>query len=587
MKNLFKAVLFLVACVASLNDSPLLAQGTAFTYQGQLDANGTPASGVFDFQFSAYSDSAGMDLVSGPITVAPVTVANGAFSAVLDFGPGVFLGSPVWVEVQVKTDGGTDPYVPLSPLQELTPVPYAIFAESAQTATVASQATAVSAAAVSVSQLNTTAAPVPGQVLSFDGTELVWAAPPAGTGSGWSLTGNAGTAAGVNFLGTTDNAPLTLRAGNQTGFQLQSVTEAIAGAVRKTSMNVIAGWSGNGVTNNAVGATIAGGGEYYVDQSRLPFTIQGYPNIVSGDFGTIGGGFGNTAAYGGTVPGGALNVAGGENSFAAGTYATATNDGCFVWADGSTTSPFSSSARNQFLIRSTGGVGIGTASTPPGGLRVDSGGLAVTGASSPHYPNAAGVFVEKATGAGAVYAFDYNAFAPLPLALNSPGGNVGIATLNPQYTLDVAGTTQTHTLIITGGSDLAEPFKMGTQEIAKGSVVSIDENHPGELVLSAKAYDTRVAGIVSGANGVNPGIAIHQKGFNDGGQNVALTGRVYALADAASGAIRPGDLLTTSDNPGYAMKVTDHARAQGAILGKAMSELKEGKGLVLVLVTLQ
>ena len=35
------------------------------------------------------------------------------------------------------------------------------------------------------------------------------------------------------------------------------------------------------------------------------------------------------------------------------------------------------------------------------------------------------------------------------------------------------------------------------------------------------------------------------------------------------------------------MKVTDHAKAQGAILGKAMSSLKEGKGLVLVLVSLQ
>ena len=39
--------------------------------------------------------------------------------------------------------------------------------------------------------------------------------------------------------------------------------------------------------------------------------------------------------------------------------------------------------------------------------------------------------------------------------------------------------------------------------------------------------------------------------------------------------------------PGRAMKVTDHARAAGAILGKAMSTLQEGQGMVLVLVTLQ
>ena len=35
------------------------------------------------------------------------------------------------------------------------------------------------------------------------------------------------------------------------------------------------------------------------------------------------------------------------------------------------------------------------------------------------------------------------------------------------------------------------------------------------------------------------------------------------------------------------MKVTDSSRAQGAILGKAMSRLSDGQGLVLVLVSLQ
>jgi len=73
----------------------------------------------------------------------------------------------------------------------------------------------------------------------------------------------------------------------------------------------------------------------------------------------------------------------------------------------------------------------------------------------------------------------------------------------------------------------------------------------------------------------------------EGGENVALSGRVHVQADASFGAIKPGDLLTTSDTPGHAMKVTDHARAQGAILGKAMTCLKEGKGTVLILVTLQ
>ncbi len=111
-----------------------------------------------------------------------------------------------------------------------------------------------------------------------------------------------------------------------------------------------------------------------------------------------------------------------------------------------------------------------------------------------------------------------------------------------------------------------------------------DAKNPGQLKLADRPYDTRVAGVVSGANGIHPGIQMQQQGLLEGGRNVALTGRVYVQADASNGAIKPGDLLTTSSNPGRAMKVSDHTRAEGAILGKAMTGLKEGKGTVLVLI---
>jgi hypothetical protein len=151
----------------------------------------------------------------------------------------------------------------------------------------------------------------------------------------------------------------------------------------------------------------------------------------------------------------------------------------------------------------------------------------------------------------------------------------------------VTSNASVSTLTIRGGSDLAEPFQMSEVDIPKGSLVIIDDESPGKLKLAGQEYDTRVAGIVSGANGINPGISLHQEGVTDLGQNVALSGRVYALADATYGAIKPGDLLTSSGTPGHVMKVTNHARAQGAIVGKAMSGLKGGKGMVLVLVSLQ
>ncbi len=153
-----------------------------------------------------------------------------------------------------------------------------------------------------------------------------------------------------------------------------------------------------------------------------------------------------------------------------------------------------------------------------------------------------------------------------------------------------SGRTVTQVLEITGGSDLSEQFNVAvpTGQAKPGMVVCIDPENAGELVVSTKSYDRTVAGLISGAGGVKPGMLMSQKtSAADGEHPVALTGRAYCWADASRGAIVPGDLLTTSDVPGHAMKVADHARAQGATLGKAMTGLAGGRGLVLVLVALQ
>jgi hypothetical protein len=159
-------------------------------------------------------------------------------------------------------------------------------------------------------------------------------------------------------------------------------------------------------------------------------------------------------------------------------------------------------------------------------------------------------------------------------------------------TVDEAGRMTTKVLQITGGSDLSEQFEVRGTAIdlqpAPGMVVSIDPQQPGALMISQQAYDSRVAGILSGAGEVRPGLLMGQEEMlGDAALPVALTGRVYCWADASTGAIEPGDLLTTADRPGHAMKVTDHARAQGAILGKAMGSLESGQDLILVLVALQ
>ncbi len=167
-------------------------------------------------------------------------------------------------------------------------------------------------------------------------------------------------------------------------------------------------------------------------------------------------------------------------------------------------------------------------------------------------------------------------------------GNVGIGTTAPSAKLEVIGRTKTGSLEITAGSDLAEPFETENDvAMEPGSIMIIDAANPGRLKMSEQPYDTRVAGIVSGAGGVNPGITLQQDGVLEGKSLVAIAGRVYCKADAHGGPIAPGDLLTTSNLTGHAMKATDRDRSHGAIIGKAMTGLAEGTGLVLVLVSLQ
>ncbi|MFC1573070.1 hypothetical protein ACFL6M_05670 [Candidatus Eisenbacteria bacterium] len=150
------------------------------------------------------------------------------------------------------------------------------------------------------------------------------------------------------------------------------------------------------------------------------------------------------------------------------------------------------------------------------------------------------------------------------------------------------GRVITDVLEITG-ADLAEPFDVTGTDVAKpGMVLTIDATTPGNLKISSKPYDRCVAGIISGAGGINPGVLMGQsQADGDGEHPVAMSGRVYCWADAVNGPIKPGDLLTTSATPGHAMKATNHQKAQGAIIGKAMSSLESGRDLVLVLVSLQ
>lgn len=112
----------------SLSVSSCFAQGTAFTYQGQLRDSGAPANGLYNLSFSLFATNAGGLPIAGPVTKSGVGVTNGLFIASIDFGSNPFVGGSNWLEISVEA-AGSNAFTTLAPRQFLAPAPYAIFAE--------------------------------------------------------------------------------------------------------------------------------------------------------------------------------------------------------------------------------------------------------------------------------------------------------------------------------------------------------------------------------------------------------------------------------------------------------------------------
>lgn len=122
-------ILILLALITMANPARLKAQGTAFTYQGQLYDSGSSANGSYDLQFTLYNAPDGGYAISGTVTNLAVGVTNGLFTTTLDFGAAVY-GNAIWLAISVSPNGANN-YVSLTPLQALTPTPSALYATSA------------------------------------------------------------------------------------------------------------------------------------------------------------------------------------------------------------------------------------------------------------------------------------------------------------------------------------------------------------------------------------------------------------------------------------------------------------------------
>jgi hypothetical protein len=140
---------------------------------------------------------------------------------------------------------------------------------------------------------------------------------------------------------------------------------------------------------------------------------------------------------------------------------------------------------------------------------------------------------------------------------------------------------------VAANADVAEAFAVPSGPVPPGAVLVLDPDNPGTLRLATQPYDHGVAGVAAGAQGVSPGITLRGHANLKNKTSLTLSGTAYALATAANGSIRVGDLLTTSSVPGHAMKATDAKASRGAILGKAMQDLRGDTGAILILASLQ
>lgn len=596
--------------------------GTAFTYQGQLKESGSPAGGTYDLRFRLFDAAVGGSQVGAPDCVDSVIPVDGLFTVELDFGTAPFNGDARWLEIGVRSDatpancGGGAAYAVLTTRQPLTAVPYAMYALDGPGGV--GGFWAANGAAIS----NTNAGFVGiKRSTPVNGNEYFGIQAPVASGYGGMYIRTDG-ATGLPFYGYKagasgetgwtylDGATGDWRV-NVDGDQMVvtdtgrvGIGTMTPGSARLDVVPTLGQWGVHVVNdgqNSAIRAESSGGTAptvYGTSSSTLASSV-GIHGLMTGATpgagsagvrGTISsstdddsyGVWGRHSGEGRGVFGESLSTTAGQGVTGSGWW------GVYGFANSASGyggvfagSGFLGSGRALLVWGEThlSQTGIGT-SSPEAKLHVND--------NSDSAPAGGGIVVIGSTTAANI-SMDANEImarnngATSTIFINHNGGDVQIGQGGGSSTLYVP-------VIAITGADVAEKFPTSeaADTVKPGMVMEIDPKNSGKLRIASGVYNRRVAGIVSGAGDIPVGAILGNMPGHEDAPAIALSGRVYVYCDASSGAIEPGDMLTTSDTAGHAMKVTDFPRAQGAIIGKAMSELKAGeKGLVLVLVNLQ
>ena len=554
-----KILISVTILLAMCGIAPAATVTQSIPYQGMLtDSSGNPLTGTYSVTFRLY------DVATGGTALATdthsVTTTQGLFTTTLTFGPQYFDGRALWLGVKVGSDAE------MTPRQPLQPVPYALGLR-------------------------------PGANITGDAT----------TNPSLKVINTAANTAGLIAGSLGENSPAVLA-------MAQGAKSPAVYALSQNDVGVYGkGKEGGFFTPNQAG--IVWPGNPGVNISTTYDYNPGVRVYTSGDDS-----YGVIAVTDGDNSDGVYAYTGGPSSDGMHAMTTGPNSVALrgesaqdvgVYGKGKEGAFFTTNQAGTFWS-SYPGVNVSTGFDHDPGVFINTSGDYSEGVVAYTYGEySEGVWAETyGDGSAGVVARTYNASSPgvwahsaqsegvVGIAVSAAGvkgssetkagvwgvsGNdVGVYAVTDRAD-DMYGIYTPDYLYAKGAqyplSDVAE-YMAVAETVTPGTVLVIGAD--GRLAPSTTAYDTRVAGIVSTAPGIFLGT---KEDGNPGEALIAVAGRVPCKVDASYGAIHPGDLLTTSDTPGYAMKASDPKI--GTILGKAMGSLESGTGVIEVLVTLQ
>ena len=488
------------------------AQVTAFSYQGRLTAVGMSATGSYSLRFALFDADLGGNLVGGPLTNRLVDVKDGIFSVFLDFGNGPLNGSARWIEIGVEGPGESE-FTTLQPRQRIGATPYSIVA--AGIASVVAQNSFGPAPYTTIGGGSSNAVAGPGNTIGGGSQNLAQSSlstiagglrnqatndfsvvgggeynvsggtdSTVGGGANNSAVGKSTTVGGgIANRAIGSYATISGGYGNQAGGKSSTVTGGQGnsssgdystamgyGSIAYGRYSTASGGESvaSGESSVAIGASVRATGNYSFATGFMTVaggmgaaaigsetqaigdysTALGFHSTATGNYSTA---IGNLTHADGndSVALGAATIAG-PFSMACGFYAAATNSGCFVWSDHHL-GEFATTADNQFLIRASGGVGIGTTSpqtavhvlAPEARLRLES--TSDSAYSTLEYASSDRVWHTGIGGPAVVNQLNdkyyiYDATAGQVRLVISTNGFVGVGTTSPQGALQVSSS---------------------------------------------------------------------------------------------------------------------------------------------------